>query len=395
MNPWPGRESVVGLRCRSVSDDPETSSAPKFHADRSHYGDALASWYRRRFPERSDLAVVDLDIPVATGFSNETALFAVRWTEAGTARHERQVARIEPTAGALFPAQTPSCAVSVELQHRAMATVAAHTDVPVPPLLGYEPDPDVLGQPFFVMGHVDGQVPSDSPRYSQEGFLVDDAGPDERRRMVHTGLEAMAAIHGIDWRAAGLDWLDASGTGAPDTATQIDLYRRATVASLAGREHPVLDTALDWLTANDPDDDRVGLSWGDARIGNVIWQDYQPAAVLDWEAAALCPTEADVGWWLMFDRMTFDELDAPRMDGYPTREAMIAHYETVSGREVRAAHYWEVFATMRFCAIFIGLGDRLTATGLVPPERNPAVGNMVTESLARLLEIDNPTPSLL
>ena len=67
----------------------------------------------------------------------------------------------------------------------------------------------------------------------------------------------------------------------------------------------------------------------------------------------------------------------------------------VSGREVRAARYWEVFATMRFCAIFIGLGDRMTDAGLLPPERNPAVGNMVTESLARLIGIDNPTPSLI
>jgi aminoglycoside phosphotransferase (APT) family kinase protein len=378
-----------------VSDDNDTSSAPKFHADRSHYTEALTSWYRRRFPERNDLTITDLEIPVATGFSNETVLFTARWTEDGQSRAERQVGRIEPTGGALFPTQTPACAVSVELQHRAMATVAAHTDVPVPPLLGFEPDPGVLGQPFFVMGHIDGRVPSDSPRYSQEGFLVDEATPEQRGRMVRTGLEAMAAIHGIDWRAADLGWLDASGSGSPGTATQIDVYRRSTATTLAGRDHPVLTAALDWLTDNDPDDDRIGLSWGDARIGNVIWQDYRPAAVLDWEAAALSPTEADIGWWLMFDRMTFDELDAPRMDGYPTREEMVAHYETVSGREVRAARYWEVFATMRFCAIFIGLGDRMTDAGLLPPERNPAVGNMVTESLARLIGIDNPTPSLI
>ena len=50
---------------------------------------------------------------------------------------------------------------------------------------------------------------------------------------------------------------------------------------------------------------------------------------------------------------------------------------------------------MRFCAIFIRLGDRLTNIGLFSPEMNPAVGNMVTQSLATLLEIDNPTPSLI
>jgi len=213
--------------------------------------------------------------------------------------------------------------------------------------------------------------------------------------MVESGLEAMAMIHAIDWRAADLGWLDASGTGAPTTAVQLDVYRRGASADLAGRDHPVLDAALDWLVANDPGDDRIGLSWGDARLGNIIWQDYRPAAVVDWEAAALSPTEADVGWWLMFDRMTFDDLDAPRMKGYPTREEMITHYEQVSGREVRDARYWEIFGAMRFCAIFIGLGDRMTSSGLLPAEMNPAVGNMVTQALADLLGIDNPTPSTI
>ena len=93
--------------------------------------------------------------------------------------------------------------------------------------------------------------------------------------------------------------------------------------------------------------------------------------------------------------MSFDDVDVERMSGYPTREEQAAYYAQVSGKEVRDPHYWEVFAIMRFCAIFIRLGDRLTNSGLLPPEMNPAVGNMVTRSLATILEIDNPTPSLI
>nr|NIR38810.1 phosphotransferase family protein [Actinomycetota bacterium]NIS33446.1 phosphotransferase family protein [Actinomycetota bacterium]NIT96898.1 phosphotransferase family protein [Actinomycetota bacterium]NIU20571.1 phosphotransferase family protein [Actinomycetota bacterium]NIU68338.1 phosphotransferase family protein [Actinomycetota bacterium] len=361
--------------------------------DRRHYGPALEQWFGRRFPDRADPTVTDIDIPVATGFSNETVLFAMAWTEEGVERSDRFVARIEPTGGALFPPQTPQCTVSVEVQHRAMEAVRDHGSAPVPELLGYEADPAVIGQPFFVMGFVDGRVPADQPRYSQEGFLVDEASPDERRRMVTSGLEAMAGVHAIDWRSAGLEWLDASGRSEPTTRVQLDLYRRSTRRELAGRPHPVLDAALDWLVANDPGDDRVGLSWGDSRLGNIIWRDYRPAAVVDWEACALSPTEADVGWWLMFDRMSFDDLGAERMEGFPTRDEMIDVYERASGREVRDPHYWEVFGAMRFCAIFIGLGDRMTNAGLVPPELDMAVANMVTQALADLLGIDNPTPS--
>ena len=47
---------------------------------------------------------------------------------------------------------------------------------------------------------------------------------------------------------------------------------------------------------------------------------------------------------------------------------------------------------MRFCAIFIRLADRMVGTGLVPEELNMPVANQVTQSLATLLGIENPTP---
>ena len=373
----------------------ELPNAPKFRTDRSHYRAALERWLQGVFPSRQGLTVAGIEIPVSTGFSNETVILDAAWTENGSGRKERFVVRIEPADGGMFPAQTPQCAVSVELQYRAMMAVAEAGAAPVPPLLGYEPAPDVLGAPFFVMGFVDGRVPTDVPRYTEAGFVVDEATPAQRRRMVLSALDVIAGIHGLDWRNAGLDWLDPSGTGRPTTALQVELYRDHVHSELAGREHPVLYAALDWLEANDPGDERVGLTWGDARLGNIILQDYRTAAVLDWEVCALSPTEADMGWWLMFDRMSFDDMGIDRLDGYPTRDEMISHYEQVSGRTVRDPHYWEVFGAMRFCTVFIRLGDRLTAAGFVPPERNPAVGNQVTAALAALLGIDNPTPDLL
>ena len=383
---------------RGVSNDPAGSplpNAPKFRTDRSHYQAALQQWMRRAFPARQDLVVVDIEVPVSTGFSNETVILDAAWVEDGSDREERYAARIEPADGGMFPPQTPRCEVSVELQYRAMKTVADAGVAPVPPLFGYEPDPAVLGAPFFLMGFVDGRIPADVPRYTEAGFVVDEATPGERRRMVLSAIDTIAGIHSLDWRAAGLDWLDPSGTGQPTTALQIDLYRRHVISELAGREHPVLHAALDWLEADDPGDERIGLTWGDARLGNIILQDYRAAAVLDWEVCALSPTEADMGWWLMFDRMSFDDMGIARLEGYPTRDEMIARYEHISGRTVREPHYWEVFGAMRFCTIFIRLGDRLTAAGFVPPERNPAVGNQVTAALAALLGMDNPTPDLL
>jgi aminoglycoside phosphotransferase (APT) family kinase protein len=325
-----------------------------------------------------------IDIPSATGFSNETVFFGVEWAEGDATHRERLVARIEPPTGPIFPRQTDRCAVSVEVQFRAMQVAAAH-GVPMCPLVGYEPDPSVLGQPFFVMGYVDGVIPSDVPRYTESGFLVDEATPEQRERMVRTGLAALAQVHTIDWRSAGLDWLDASGRGEPTQAVQLDLYRRFITEQLAGRDHPVIFEALDWLERNDPHDERVGVVWGDTRLGNIIWRDYEPVVACDWEAVALGPTEADVGWWLMYDRMSFDDMGRPRMEGFPTREQQIAMYEEASGREVRDPHYWEVYGAMRFDAVMIVLSDRMVGAGLVPASLGMAVDNGVTEALARLL----------
>jgi hypothetical protein len=47
---------------------------------------------------------------------------------------------------------------------------------------------------------------------------------------------------------------------------------------------------------------------------------------------------------------------------------------------------------MRFDAIMIVLADRMVDAGLVPAAVNMAVVNDVTEALARLLEVDYPTP---
>ncbi len=369
------------MRAMSESDEPPVKAV----RDPETYREALDGWMRRQRPEASDLRVHDVDMPRATGFSNETVFYRATWSETGATRTGRYVARIEPEDGGLFPVQTPACEVSVEVQHRVMQAVAATGLVPIAPLLAYEGDRSVLGRPFFVMEFVPGEIPADVPRYSQTGFLVDDAKPADRERMMSSGVDAMAELGRIDWRAADLGWLDASGQGEPTLALQLALYRSYCVDALGDREHPVLMRGLDWLDANAPDAP-VGLSWGDSRLGNIIWQDYRCAAVCDWEAVSLVAPEADIGWWVMFDRMSFDDLEAPRLEGFPTREQMVARWEARTGRAVADdIDYWEIFAVMRFCAIMIKLGDRIARAGMLPAGADMSVENGTTDALERLL----------
>lgn len=367
--------------------EPTEEHPGKTVRDPETYRAALELWMKRAHPERSSLRVHSVDMPTATGFSNETVFCSASWDD-GEERTQRYVVRIEPEDGGIFPVQTQACAVSAELQFRIMAGVREAGAAPIPATLPYESDRSVLGRPFFVMEFVPGEIPADVPRYSQAGFLVEKATPAERERLVRSGIETMAALHTLDWREAGLDWLDPSASGQPTLQHQLALYRDYVARELAGREHPVMMRCLDWLDANTPSAPSA-LSWGDSRLGNMIWQDYRCAAVVDWEACALCPPEADIGWWVMFDRMSFDDFDIPRLEGFPTRDEMVAWWEECTGREVRGdLHYWEIYAIMRYCAIFIRLGDRMTGSGLVPKEANMSVQNMVTDALARRMGIE-------
>ena len=53
--------------------------------------------------------------------------------------------------------------------------------------------------------------------------------------------------------------------------------------------------------------ERPVLAWGDSRIGNVLYEDFRPVAVLDWEMATLGPRELDVAW-IIFAHKVFQEL---------------------------------------------------------------------------------------
>src|SRR5207247_1215085 len=67
---------------------------------------------------------------------------------------------------------------------------------------------------------------------------------------------------------------------------QGEYYRWA----MDGLRVPVLERAFAWLDDHLPSDEGpTVLSWGDARIGNILYRDFAPVGVLDWEMALLGP----------------------------------------------------------------------------------------------------------
>ena len=247
---------------------------------------ALAPWLETHLPMAEAVELRGMR-KASSGFSADTVMVDVAVTRAGIPNDERYVLRTESPEPPIYPVQVPGWAVEIELQYRIMDTLGRHADVPVAPMIGYEPDPRVLGTPFFVMGFVDGRVPVEDPPYTTAGFFLD-VPPAERTLMIERGLATLARVHALDWRDAGLDWLVPPGT-TPGLGAQLALWEEYYRVELRDREHPLVERAFAWLHAERPRCSPVGLCWGDPRPGNIIWRDAAPVCVTDFEAASIAP----------------------------------------------------------------------------------------------------------
>src|SRR5262245_40956974 len=216
----------------------------------------VSRWLVDHLDGATDVDVRAVERP-ASGYSAETLILLTTVRRGDTGSDERFVLRKESPDPAVYPVQAPALDVEVWIQHAVMAALHRHSIVPLAPLVGYEADATVLGAPFFVMGYVAGQVPIENPVYTQEGFFTE-ASPDERTRMVDDGMRVLAAVHAVDWRTAGLEWLVAPGT-TPDATAQVAIWESYAERELAGREHPPLAKALDWLHAHDAPEHEPGL----------------------------------------------------------------------------------------------------------------------------------------
>lgn len=339
----------------------------------------LTGWLRDRGGD-SGAEVFDVQTPASNGFSNETILCRVRTA----ADEQRLVVRVAPTKHLLF------LDADFTTQYRVMQAMAGTSGVPLPAVGPFEEDPRYLGVPFFTMEHVDGLVPGDGEPYTMGGWVLEGT-PEDRTRMWWSGLEALAAVHRVDWRARGLGWLDDTRRGRPGIEQQMAYYRDYHDWATQEFDVPTLDSTWSWLVAHRPEErGEVVLNWGDSRIGNIIWQDFTCAAVLDWEMATLGQPEMDLGWWLYFDLQFSEGLGMPRPTGFPSHEETIDRYANLIGRPLGDLFFYEVFSGYRFGVIMARLSDLLIDSDILPHESDMATNNFATQLLAKMLDLPAP-----
>jgi aminoglycoside phosphotransferase (APT) family kinase protein len=310
----------------------------------------LQTWLARHLPPASAPSIGEVRSPSATGMSSETLLFDATWSEGGTQHHGAFVARVapDPQDVPVFPRY------DLAAQFRVLQLVADHSAVPVPRVRWLEEDPAHLGAPFFVMERVEGRVPPDVMPYTF-GSWVSEAAEAERRHMQDACVGVLAGLHGIDVRTVDVSFLELDVPGATPLRRHVEHQRRYYEWVRGDRHHAIIERTFAWLDAHWPrDEGPTVISWGDARIGNMLFRGFEPVAVLDWEMATLGPRELDLGWFL-FLHVFFEDLARQfNLPGLPSflRSADVARtYESRSGHRVRDLPFYEIYAALRHAIV--------------------------------------------
>ncbi len=281
--------------------------------------------------------------------------------------NRRLVLRKQPP-GPLLPS-----AHAIDREYRVQQALAAST-VPVPKLLFYETDPNIIGTPFYLMERLVGRV---FPDGALAGIT-----PGERGTMYRSMAEVMAQLHRVDFAGVGL-----ADFGRPGNffARQIARWTRQWALS---KTKPIaeIEYLIAWLPENIPPDEAAALCHGDLRTGNMMFHPTEPRviALLDWELSTIGHPLADLAYNAMAWRTAPDEYGGIRgLDlaalGIPEEREYLGWYGGMAAA-LQPFHY--AFVMFRFAIIFAGIAAR-AAAGNAAAANAADVGDRLSVALAR------------
>ena len=215
-------------------------------------------------------------------------------------------------------------------------------------------DASVFGAPFFVMERVDGSaIVSHIPNEWA-------TAPASQGQALEELIDALVAIHAVDWRACGLGDLAHTGAYLPH---QIERWL-AQLASYDSRELPSALRLADWLRAHQLADQPSALCHGDYKLDNVLFAPQSPprlAAVVDWEMAGIGDPLVDLAWALVFHpgpegTIHLGTSKDPKfaVEALPDRGQLIERYASRSGRDVASMRWYDVFARWKLAIALEG-----------------------------------------
>ncbi|WAJ46574.1 phosphotransferase family protein [Mycobacterium sp. Aquia_216] len=223
---------------------------------------------------------------------------------------------------------------SMELEARSQAAAGA-AGAPVPHILVADDSPAVLGNPFLVCDEIKGETIV--RRIARQLDTAD--GYARRTELLRQCAQALAAIHHADSDIPGLAYQDQ----LVEWRERLDAMNDTTAT---------FEWAFRWLAAHRPQSSTRVLVHGDYRMGNLIVDGSDLAAVLDWELVHLGEAYEDLAWFCI-RAWRFGAPASLDAGGLGSIEGFVRDYEQASATTVDRVtlHWWLVLATLRWGVI--------------------------------------------
>lgn len=259
-------------------------------------------------------------------------------------------------------------------QVRAMRTFAGSA-VPVPRAFWHSDDSAVLGAPFLFCEKAEGRavVPWVS---ATEPPLEEDY----RKRLGAGFIDALAALHRLDWRDQPIAAM--AGDITPQNAAErvVGEYERL-IERWAMRPYPLAEWGIRWLKARRPVAPKVTVVHGDYRTGNFLEAGGRITAILDWELVHLGDPHEDLAW----ASMPMYKGGTPYLGRLCEPEWFYERYAEQSGIAVdmAAVRYWQVFSLLKLAATHMAAA-RCFEEGRFNDMRMPAMGSQIATCLRQM-----------
>jgi aminoglycoside phosphotransferase (APT) family kinase protein len=300
----------------------------------------LTAWLRTQLPDADKVHIEGLD-RVNFGHSAEMMMLTVVTRRGDQDARQDVVLRLRPKPPALLE---PYDLVRQFTILRALED----TTVRAPRALWLEHTGDVLGRPFFVMERAAGEV------YEMEAPA--DVADQTVVRMCESLAEQLAAIHSVDLKHTGLGALDNGG----DHLDRELEHWTAEMNRVKRDSLPALERLHQALRERKPQPcPTVTLVHGDAKPGNFAFVDGEVSAVFDWEMTTVGDPLTDIGW---LEMLWMQPVGINSHPGALTIDALLRHYEAISGITVQNRSWYRAFNAYKMAVICL-IGAMLVEDG--------------------------------